>query len=169
MPAKTLKAIQTTYLQSGVVWVELIRATQMNTFNAEQCYELTALLKELNDDDSCRVCVITAHGRLFTAGADLGQLASTMKQTRHLPYDEQLAFWDKALENQTGALCRAMIDFTKIFDYGTTSWGRLVLVVQFNFLADYVFMSEDGWFQTPFSNVGLCLKAVGHILSQNSW
>jgi enoyl-CoA hydratase/carnithine racemase len=57
--------------EGGVTTVTLNRPDKMNAFDAEMSRELTEAVLALDDDDDCRVIVITGAGRAFSAGADM--------------------------------------------------------------------------------------------------
>lgn len=55
----------------GVVTVILNRAEVHNPFNAKMIEELTSTFESLDNDDDCRVVVLTGAGKSFSAGADI--------------------------------------------------------------------------------------------------
>jgi 2-(1,2-epoxy-1,2-dihydrophenyl)acetyl-CoA isomerase len=57
--------------RDSVVLVSLNRPEALNSFNATQRAELLAAVREVNEDESVRVAVLTGSGRAFSAGADL--------------------------------------------------------------------------------------------------
>ena len=59
----------------GVAVVTLNRPESLNAFNAELRHELRRAVREVNDDDSIRVVILTGAGRAFCAGADLAETA----------------------------------------------------------------------------------------------
>ncbi|CAH1397727.1 unnamed protein product [Nezara viridula] len=59
-----------------VYHVELNRPEKLNAFNHRMFTELTHCFKALHKDEDCRVVLISAAGRLFTAGLDLSSVAS---------------------------------------------------------------------------------------------
>src|SRR5579885_3288305 len=60
----------------GVSTLTLNRAEKHNAFDDAVIAELTAKLKQLDQDDAVRVVVLTGAGRTFSAGGDLGWMRS---------------------------------------------------------------------------------------------
>jgi 2-(1,2-epoxy-1,2-dihydrophenyl)acetyl-CoA isomerase len=58
----------------AVAVVSLNRPDKLNSFNGPLRRELLLAVREVNDDDSVRVVVLTGAGRAFSAGADLADL-----------------------------------------------------------------------------------------------
>ncbi len=65
-----------TSTDNGVVVLTLDRPEVLNAFNDELGLELLAAVQAASSDDSVRSVVITGAGRAFSAGEDLGALAS---------------------------------------------------------------------------------------------
>ncbi|MCP3983856.1 MAG: enoyl-CoA hydratase [bacterium] len=59
-------------LDDGVAQITFNRPKRLNAFTPEMGVELIRLFRELDDDDSVRVIIVTGAGRAFCAGADLG-------------------------------------------------------------------------------------------------
>jgi len=59
---------------NGVAEIVFARPEKLNTISVEVCANLAAIVRELDQDDSVRVMLIWAEGRMFTAGLDLNQL-----------------------------------------------------------------------------------------------
>ena len=58
--------------QNGYVILTLNRPDKLNSFNEEMHKALMAALVEVEQDESCRALVLTASGKGFCAGQDLG-------------------------------------------------------------------------------------------------
>lgn len=58
----------------AVAVVSLNRPDALNSFNAALRRDILLAARQVNDDDSVRVVVLTGAGRAFSAGADLGEL-----------------------------------------------------------------------------------------------
>ncbi|MFC4295778.1 enoyl-CoA hydratase-related protein [Novosphingobium tardum] len=54
-----------------ILWLRLNRPEAMNAYTADMGAELTAAFNRADTDDSVRVVVLTANGRVFCAGADV--------------------------------------------------------------------------------------------------
>jgi enoyl-CoA hydratase len=61
----------------GVATLELYRPQKKNSLNTEMRHELEACLKELANDHSVRVVVITGGAEIFCAGADISEIEGT--------------------------------------------------------------------------------------------
>jgi len=62
--------------ENGVTWIQLNRPEQRNALDIPTITACTALLHELDADDSVRTVVLTGTGRSFCAGADLAEWAA---------------------------------------------------------------------------------------------
>jgi 2-(1,2-epoxy-1,2-dihydrophenyl)acetyl-CoA isomerase len=58
----------------NVAVVSFNRPDSLNAFNAAQRSEIRSAVREVNDDDSVRVVILTGAGRAFSAGADLAEM-----------------------------------------------------------------------------------------------
>jgi 2-(1,2-epoxy-1,2-dihydrophenyl)acetyl-CoA isomerase len=58
----------------SVAVVSLNRPEKLNSFDGTLRRELLLAVREVNDDDSVRVVILTGAGRAFSAGADLGDI-----------------------------------------------------------------------------------------------
>ncbi len=70
-----------------VAVVSLNRPEKLNSFDGELRRELLQAVREVNDDDSVRVVVLTGAGRAFSAGADLGDMP---EDKTHFRVEDQL-------------------------------------------------------------------------------
>jgi enoyl-CoA hydratase/carnithine racemase len=64
-------ATLTTEIDGPILWIRLDRPDAMNAYNADMGAELTAAFRRASTEDSIRVVVLTAKGRVFCAGADV--------------------------------------------------------------------------------------------------
>ena len=65
-------------VDEGVAHMRLTRGAQLNTMNAEFWDEVPQAFAAIEDDISVRVVVISAEGRHFTAGLDLGWAGTSL-------------------------------------------------------------------------------------------
>ncbi len=57
--------------EGPILWIELDRPEAMNAYTATMGAELAAAFWRADEDDSIRVVILTARGRVFCAGADV--------------------------------------------------------------------------------------------------
>ncbi|SMC86700.1 p-hydroxycinnamoyl CoA hydratase/lyase [Rhizobium sp. RU36D] len=57
--------------EDGIAWVTLNRPKQRNAINPGIVWEMNAIMDALEEDDRCRVMVVTGAGESFSAGMDL--------------------------------------------------------------------------------------------------
>ncbi len=62
--------------KGDVAVVSFNRPDVLNSFNAAQRRDILLAVREVNDDESVRVVVLTGAGRAFSAGADLTEIPS---------------------------------------------------------------------------------------------
>ena len=62
-------------VSEGVGWLIFRRADKLNAFNSEMLEEAIRALGELEARDDVKVVAVTGEGRVFSAGADLGEVA----------------------------------------------------------------------------------------------
>jgi 2-(1,2-epoxy-1,2-dihydrophenyl)acetyl-CoA isomerase len=63
--------------ENGVATVTLDRQDKLNALSEEMYAELTRVFAELGGDDAVRAVVLTAAGRAFCSGSDVGGMAKT--------------------------------------------------------------------------------------------
>jgi 2-(1,2-epoxy-1,2-dihydrophenyl)acetyl-CoA isomerase len=66
----------------NVAVVSLNRPDNLNSFNSALRRELLLAVREVNEDDSIRVVILTGVGRAFSAGADLAEIPTEGKTFR---------------------------------------------------------------------------------------
>ncbi len=83
----------TTNYQSHIALIELNRPKELNALNLQLMLELRDSLKELDQDESVRVIVLTGNERAFAAGADIKQMAN--KTAVDMLMVDQFSTWDQ--------------------------------------------------------------------------
>jgi enoyl-CoA hydratase len=83
----------TSNYQKHVALIELNRPKELNALNLQLMQELKESLKELDNDDSIRVIVLTGNERAFAAGADIKQMAN--KTAVDMLQIDQFSTWDQ--------------------------------------------------------------------------
>lgn len=155
--------LRVTYLSKGLAWLEFTRANEMNTFTPTQYSELAETLNQLNNDPACSVCVITAYGKLFTAGTDIFSIVGGIRGTKKTPplkfenEQKEFEYWYEMLQSQAGTVVRALVNFEKILVYAPQA-GCVGFGTTISQLCDYVVCSESTWFTTPFMGLNFCAE-----------
>ncbi|MBN2065298.1 MAG: enoyl-CoA hydratase/isomerase family protein [Candidatus Thermoplasmatota archaeon] len=60
--------------KDGIGTIKINRPAMLNALNKETIIELTEAVKELENDDSIKVVILTGEGKAFIAGADIKQM-----------------------------------------------------------------------------------------------
>ncbi|MEM7110653.1 MAG: enoyl-CoA hydratase-related protein [Bacteroidota bacterium] len=76
-----------------VALIELNRPKELNALNLQLMGELRDTLKELDEDDTVRVIVLTGNEKAFAAGADIKQMAE--KSAIDMLRIDQFSTWDQ--------------------------------------------------------------------------
>jgi enoyl-CoA hydratase len=76
-----------------VALIELNRPKELNALNRELMLELKQALKELDENDSVRVIVLTGNQKSFAAGADIKQMAGASAVDMYKL--DQFSTWDQ--------------------------------------------------------------------------
>lgn len=79
--------------QKHIALIELNRPKELNALNLQLMQELKEALKELDQDDSVRVIVLTGNEKAFAAGADIKQMAN--KTAVDMLQTDQFSTWDQ--------------------------------------------------------------------------
>lgn len=77
----------------AVALIQLNRPKELNALNLQLMQEIRDALKQLDEDDSVRVVVITGNERAFAAGADIKQMAG--KTAIDMLITDQFSTWDQ--------------------------------------------------------------------------
>jgi len=64
--------------EDGIAWVTLNRPTRRNAINPGIVWEMNAVMDALEEDDRCKVMVVTGAGESFSAGMDLKEYFRAM-------------------------------------------------------------------------------------------
>jgi methylglutaconyl-CoA hydratase len=77
-----------------IQYITLNRPDKRNALNGEMVEELKDALKGAADDNAVRIIILSANGKVFSAGADLAYL----EQLQHNSYEENLADSHRLME-----------------------------------------------------------------------
>ncbi len=121
---------------------------------------LSAALDEAADDDDCRVVVLAANGKVFSAGHDLKELTAHRGDE-----DRGRAFFEKTMR-QCSALMQKIVRhrcpvIAEVNGLATAAGCQLVAS------CDLAIASEEAQFQTPGVNIGLFCSTPMVALSRN--
>ncbi len=129
-----------------VALVSLNRPDQLNAFDAALRRDILSAVREVNDDDSVRVAVLTGAGRAFSAGADLKEMPAsegggTFRVEDHLNHEYKPALmeiqesskpWISAINGACAGIGSA-----------------------FGMVCDLTVMAEDAYIYQAFAAIGL--------------
>jgi enoyl-CoA hydratase/carnithine racemase len=125
-----------------IATITLNRPERLNAFIPEMRVAYLASLKKANLDPDVRVIVVTGAGRAFTSGADFRSLHNTNPTTFAASYADDAVPLDYAMELEKPLI--AAIN------------GAVAGVgIAHALMADIRFASEDAFFTTSFSRLGL--------------
>lgn len=96
-------------VENGIARLTLKRPEVLNAFTRAMIAELLQAIAQVRDDPRARVLVITAEGRGFCAGMDLGDPLTGLGAGR----EERAAMTREAMDNATNALIRALYALPK--------------------------------------------------------
>ncbi|KAG5899783.1 hypothetical protein JTB14_006118 [Gonioctena quinquepunctata] len=137
-----------------VYHVKLNRPEQMNSVNQPMLLELKTCFKELSEDENCRVIVLSAEGKLFTAGIDLKDFPKVLSEVAQKDDVARKAkIWYKVLVNFQEAItilekCRKPV----LAAVHSACIGAGVDLIT---AADMRYCSKDAYFQVKEVDVGL--------------
>ena len=129
---------------NDVAIVSLNRPDALNSFNAALRRELLLAVREVNDDDSVRVVILTGAGRAFCAGADL---AETPSQGANFRVEDQLNGEFKPILLEISEAPKPWISAVNGACAGIGS--------AFAMVCDLTVMAEDAYLYQAFAAIGL--------------
>ncbi len=135
----------------GVGAITLNRPTKLNAINFEMLDELWALLQDIMVDDDVRVILLRAEGRYFSAGADLGILASMTPTTFRW---KQRKYWNRVF-NEFEDIQKLTIAALN----GPALGGGLELALS----CDLRYSVDDAHFSLPEINFGILPDSGGTV------
>jgi enoyl-CoA hydratase/carnithine racemase len=148
---RSYETLQLEEVSQGVVVVTLNRPERYNAMTNTMFAELERMALDLNDEDSCRVVVLTGAGKAFCAGYDLADAEhlSSLGAIGMLNQQERAARALVAVRSMRVPVIAAV--------NGAAAGGGLALALQ----ADIRLASPDAKFNAAFVRIGLSAGDLG--------
>ncbi|MEB2836925.1 MAG: enoyl-CoA hydratase/isomerase family protein [Desulfurococcales archaeon] len=127
----------------GVYWIVLSRPEKLNSLDTQTLEEARRILQEACGDPEVRVVAITGEGRLFSAGIDLGEVASAAG-----PAEASRPF--RALGDLIGAMLDCAKPVVAVLNGPAVAGGAELAAA-----ADLAYAVEGAWLQWPEVKWGL--------------
>lgn len=134
--------------EDNIVIISINRPQKKNALNRRAIYELIATVEAATHNPSIKVVVITGVAEYFTAGVDLKQIEE-YKQ----PED-----YYRGANYVLRALVKTFIACTKLL-VCLINGPCIGIGFTLAALCDAVYCTKDAFFQTPFSQLGICAEA----------
>ena len=131
--------------RGAVALIRLNRPEALNAFNAALRTELLAALQRAANDREIRAVVLAAHGRAFSAGADLKEMSSNRTDATQVR---------RQLENEYGAAVNIILEMNQPVIAAVEGFAAGIGCA-FMLASDLVVMADDAYFTLPFHNIGL--------------
>lgn len=128
----------------AVAVVSLNRPDNLNSFNGPLRRELLLAVREVNEDDSVRVVILTGAGRVFSAGADLADIPG---------YDATFRVEDQ-LNGEYKPVLMAIHEAPKPW-ISAINGACAGVGSSFGMACDLTVMAEDAFFYQAFATISL--------------
>lgn len=138
----------TVSIEQQVMVLTINRPEKKNALTQAMYKELSAALKQLDADDSLKVCVIHGQGGAFTAGNDLHDFIQAKS-----PDDLKDV---KTFLHDIGKVNKPLL---AAIEGPAVGIGSTLLPH-----CDLVYASKDAYFSMPFVNLGICVEAGNSVL-----
>lgn len=133
-------------IDNGVGYIYLNRPRQYNSLNRAMIREIMQAMEQFDRDDYVQVIVVAGHGKAFSSGADIDEMATDT--TVHLELLNQFADWDRIAQ-----IKKPIIGSVKGFVFG----GGFELAL----CCDVLIAAEGTEFSFPEINLGVMPGAGG--------
>jgi len=133
-------------IDNGVGYIYLNRPRQYNSLNRAMVREIMYAMEQFDLDDYVQVIVVAGHGKAFSSGADIDEMATD--NTVHLELLNQFADWDRIAQVK-----KPIIGSVKGFVFG----GGFELAL----CCDLLIAAEGTEFSFPEINLGVMPGAGG--------
>ncbi|MFJ7953042.1 enoyl-CoA hydratase/isomerase family protein [Lysinibacillus sp. NPDC096418] len=133
-------------IDNGVGYIYLNRPRQYNSLNRAMVREIMYAMEQFDRDDYVQVIVVAGHGKAFSSGADIDEMATD--NTVHLELLNQFADWDRIAQVK-----KPIIGSVKGFVFG----GGFELAL----CCDLLIAAEGTEFSFPEINLGVMPGAGG--------
>lgn len=146
----------------GLVTITLNRPESLNAISATMHREIQDACRELADDASARVVIVTGEGRAFSAGADLGKRGTGAPQ---LPSEPRQAHpLEERLRASMGSRTCAALEGLPQVTIGAVNGLAVGGAVAFLACLDMRIAAESAWFSIP--EVDLDIPLTWHTLAR---
>lgn len=137
-----------------VYHVSLNRPDKLNALNKTMWLEIGTCFNELNEDENCRVIVLSGAGRLFTAGIDFGNL---MEMAPVVAAQEDVArkakiFYSFIVKYQNSITSLELCKKPVLAAVHSACVGAGVDMIT---AADMRYCTKDAWFQVKEVDIGM--------------
>ena len=133
-------------MDNGVGYIYLNRPRQYNSLNRAMVREIMLAMEQFDRDDNVQVIVVAGHGKAFSSGADIDEMATD--NTVRLELLNQFADWDRIAQVK-----KPIIGSVKGFVFG----GGFELAL----CCDLLIAAEGTEFSFPEINLGVMPGAGG--------
>ena len=133
-------------IDSGIGYIYLNRPRQYNSLNRAMVREIMQAMEQFDRDDAVQVIVVAGHGKAFSSGADIDEMASD--DSVRLELLNQFADWDRF-----ALIKKPIIGSVKGFVFG----GGFELAL----CCDVLIAAEGTEFSFPEINLGVMPGAGG--------
>ncbi|MGE7112906.1 enoyl-CoA hydratase/isomerase family protein [Lysinibacillus sp. NPDC047702] len=133
-------------IENGVGYIYLNRPRQYNSLNRAMIREIMYAMEQFDHDNYVQVIVVAGHGKAFSSGADIDEMATD--NTVHLELLNQFADWDRIAQVK-----KPIIGSVKGFVFG----GGFELAL----CCDLLIAAEGTEFSFPEINLGVMPGAGG--------
>lgn len=130
-------------IENGIAYITLNRPDKGNAFLPEVKAELTQILRSIRGDYSVRAVIVSANGRIFSAGGDLGSMGDKQNCVQGRDRMRLAMDWLKELINLEKPTIAAV--------NGAASGSGLSLALA----CDFIIAAEPAKFISSFINIGL--------------
>ena len=144
-----IKELKISQQDEGILTIQINRPQVKNALNRNAVYELIAAIEGATNNSAIKVVVITGVGDIYTAGNDLKQV---------LEYKD----YERSANYVLRALIKTFIVCTKLL-VCLVNGPCIGIGFTLACLCDAVYCTNNAYFQTPFTQLGICPEACSSL------